>query len=25
MEEMNQLNIGEPGFLDLTQPWLCSP
>src|SRR5579859_5309937 len=25
MEEMNQLNIGEPEFLDLTQPWLYSP
>jgi hypothetical protein len=25
MEEMNQLNIGEPEFLDLTQPWLSSP
>lgn len=25
MEEMNKLNIGEPEFLDLTQPWLYSP
>jgi hypothetical protein len=25
MEEMNQLNIGEPEFLDLTQAWLYSP
>jgi hypothetical protein len=25
MEEMNQLNIGEPEFLDLRQPWLYSP
>jgi hypothetical protein len=25
MEEMAQLNIGEPEFLDLTQPWLYSP
>src|SRR5260370_372682 len=25
MEEMNQLSIGEPEFLDLTQPWLYSP
>jgi hypothetical protein len=25
MEELNQLNIGEPEFLDLTQPWLYSP
>ena len=25
MEEMFQLNMGEPEFLDLTQPWLYSP
>ena len=25
MEELNQLNIGEPEFLDLGQPWLYSP
>jgi hypothetical protein len=25
MEEMNKLNIGEPEFLDLRQPWLYSP
>ena len=25
MEEMNQLNIGEPEFLDLQPPWLYSP
>ena len=25
MEEMNQLSIGEPEFLDLRQPWLSSP
>jgi hypothetical protein len=25
MEELNRLNIGEPEFLDLTQPWLYSP
>jgi hypothetical protein len=25
MEEMFQLNIGEPEFLDLRQPWLYSP
>jgi hypothetical protein len=25
MEEMNQLMAGEPGFLDLRQPWLYSP
>jgi hypothetical protein len=25
MEEMNQLNIGEPEFFDLRQPWLYSP
>lgn len=25
MEEMNKLNIGEPEFLDLTEPWLYSP
>ena len=25
MEEMNQLNIGEPEFFDLRQPWLSSP
>jgi hypothetical protein len=25
MEEMNQLSIGEPEFLDLQQPWLYSP
>jgi hypothetical protein len=24
MEEMNQLNAGEPEFLDLRQPWLYS-
>ena len=24
MEEMNQLNVGEPEFLDLRQPWLYS-
>ena len=25
MEEMNQLSLGEPQFLDLRQPWLYSP
>jgi hypothetical protein len=25
MEELNQLSIGEPEFLDLTPPWLYSP
>jgi hypothetical protein len=25
MAEMNQLNIGEPKFLDLPRPWLYSP
>jgi hypothetical protein len=25
MEEMNQLNIGEPEFFDLQRPWLYSP
>ncbi len=25
MEEMNQLSIGEPEFLDLKEPWLYSP
>jgi hypothetical protein len=25
MEELGQLNIGEPEFLDLTRPWLYSP
>ena len=25
MEELDQLNIGEPEFLDLTPPWLYSP
>jgi hypothetical protein len=25
MDEMNALNIGEPEFFDLTQPWLYSP
>jgi hypothetical protein len=25
MEELDQLNIGEPDFLDLTQLWLSSP
>lgn len=25
MKEMNQLNIGEPEFFDLRQPWLYSP
>lgn len=25
MEEMNKLNIGEPEFFDLKQPWLHSP
>jgi hypothetical protein len=25
MERMNQLNIGEPEFLDLQRPWLYSP
>jgi hypothetical protein len=25
MEEMSQLSIGEPEFLDLRQPWLYSP
>ena len=25
MEEMDQLNIGEPEFFDLRQPWLSSP
>ena len=25
MDEMNQLTVGEPEFLDLRQPWLYSP
>jgi hypothetical protein len=25
MEEMNQLSIGEPEFVDLKHPWLYSP
>ena len=25
MEELNQLNTGEPEFLDLRHPWLYSP
>jgi hypothetical protein len=25
MDEMSKLSIGEPEFLDLTQPWLYSP
>jgi hypothetical protein len=25
MEEMGKLNIGEPEFLDIKQPWLYSP
>jgi len=25
MDEMAALSIGEPGFFDLTQPWLYSP
>ena len=25
MEEMNKLNVGEPEFFDLKQPWLYSP
>jgi hypothetical protein len=25
MDEMNQLNIGEPEFFDLKEPWLYSP
>jgi len=25
MEDMNKLNIGEPEFFDLKQPWLYSP
>ena len=25
MEEMNQLSMGEPEFLDLRQPWLYAP
>jgi hypothetical protein len=25
MEELNRLSIGEPEFLDLSQPWLYSP
>lgn len=25
MEQMDALNIGEPAFFDLTQPWLFSP
>jgi hypothetical protein len=25
MEEMNQLSVGEPEFLDLRHPWLYSP
>jgi hypothetical protein len=25
MEELNQLNVGEPEFLDLRHPWLYSP
>lgn len=25
MEEMNKLNVGEPEFFDLKQPWILSP
>jgi hypothetical protein len=25
MEELNKLNVGEPEFLDLREPWLYSP
>jgi hypothetical protein len=25
MEELNSLNVGEPEFLDIRQPWLYSP
>ncbi len=25
MEEMNALNVGEPEFFDLKEPWLYSP
>jgi hypothetical protein len=25
MEQMNQLMVGEPEFLELRQPWLYSP
>jgi hypothetical protein len=25
MDEMHALNVGEPEFFDLTQPWLYSP
>jgi len=25
MEEMGKLNVGEPEFFDLKQPWLYSP
>jgi hypothetical protein len=25
MEELNQLNVGEPEFFDLRHPWLYSP
>jgi hypothetical protein len=25
MEEMGKLNVGEPEFLDLRQPWITSP
>jgi len=25
MDEMNELNIGEPEFFDLKDPWLTSP
>ena len=25
MEELNKLNVGQPEFLDLRQPWLYSP
>jgi hypothetical protein len=25
MEEMNQLSVGQPEFLDLRQPWIYSP
>jgi hypothetical protein len=25
MEEMGSLNIGEPEFIDLTEPWMVSP
>jgi len=25
VEEMGKLNVGEPEFFDLKQPWLYSP